>query len=166
MQANRFVAERLSADLASSAAIIAATESDRFDRLQLTAQVIASFPQLRALLEATDAATVRDFLRDYQQPTARTDPLILLAPSGPPRARTDAIVAPELPDVGGRWVEPLLAGQQPRGYITAESGVYQAAAAAAEAGGTIFGVLIAAARMDDAFAQQLRASTGDEVVVL
>lgn len=165
-QANRFVGERLSADLANSAAVIATTESDRFDTLQLTAQVIASFPQLRALLEATDAATIRDFLRDYLQRTARTHLLIVLSPSGQSLARTDAIVAPELPDVRARWVEPLLAGQHPRGYITAESGVYQVAAEPAEAGGTIFGVLIAAARMDDGFAQQLRTATGDEVVIL
>lgn len=165
-QANRFVGERLSADLASSAAVISTTESERFDTLQLTAQVIASFPQLRALLESTDAATIRDFLRDYLQRTARTQLLIVLSPSGQTLARTDAIVAPELPDVRARWIEPLLSGQHPRGYITAESGVYQVAAEPAEAGGTIFGVLIAAARMDDAFAQQLRTATGDEVVIL
>jgi class 3 adenylate cyclase len=164
-QAERFVGERLSADLANSASVIATTESDRFDTLQLTAQVIASFPQLRALLEATDAATIRDFLRDYLQRTARTHLLIVLAPSGQSLARTDALVAPDLPDVRARWVEPLLAGQHPRGYVTADSGVYQAAAGAAEAGGTIFGVLVAAARMDDAFAQQLRTATGDEVVI-
>lgn len=50
-QANAFVGQRIADDLDGSTAVIAAAEADRFGTLQLTAQVLASFPQLRALLE-------------------------------------------------------------------------------------------------------------------
>jgi class 3 adenylate cyclase len=165
-QANAFVAERLSADLAASAAAIRGVESDRFDTLQLTAQVIASFPQLRALLDVTDAATIRDVLRDYLQRTSRAHLLIVLAPSGDTLARTDAVAPLDLPAARQRWIEPLLAGQAPRGYVLTDSGIYQASAGTADAGGTVFGVLLAGARVDTAFAQQLRTATGEEEVVI
>ena len=72
-QANDFVGERISGDLEDSSDAIAAAEADRFAMLQLTAQVLASFPQFRALLENTDTATIRDVLLDYIQRTAGAD---------------------------------------------------------------------------------------------
>ena len=63
-QANDFVGQRVTEDLDESRSVIAAAEADRLATLRLTAQVLASFPQLRALLENTDAATIRDVLRD------------------------------------------------------------------------------------------------------
>jgi class 3 adenylate cyclase len=166
LQANALVAERLTADLASSAAAIRAAESDRFDALQLTVQVIEAFPQLRALLEVTDAATIRDVLKDYLQRTSRAHLLIVVGPSGETLARTDAVAQLAVPDVRTRWIDPLLAGQAPRGYVATDSAMYQAAAGTADAGGTVFGVLIAGARVDAAFAGQLRTATGEEIVIL
>ena len=172
-QANDFVGERISGDLEDSSAVIAAAEADRFAMLQLTAQVLASFPQLRALLENTDAATIRDVLLDYIQRTAgadsraqRADLLIVFSPTGETLARTDAIAAVDVPDVKGRWIDPLLAGQRPGGFVATPTGVYQAAAEIAEAGGSVFGFLLAGARIDDRFAQKLRSATGEDVVVL
>ncbi len=172
-QANDFVGERISGDLEDSSAVIAAAEADRFAMLQLTAQVLASFPQLRALLENTDAATIRDVLLDYIQRTAgadsraqRADLLIVFSPTGETLARTDAIAAVDVPDVKGRWIDPLLAGQRPGGFVATPTGVYHAAAEIAEAGGSVFGFLLAGARIDDGFAQKLRSATGEDVVVL
>jgi class 3 adenylate cyclase len=171
-QANAFVGERIGGDLEGSSAIIASAEADRYAMLQLTAQVLASFPQLRALLENTDAATIRDVLLDYIQrtsagdsPAQRADLLIVLSPTGETLARTDAIASSEIPNVKERWIDPLLAGQRPGGFVATATGVYQAAAAIAEAGGSVFGFLLAGARIDDRFAQKLRNATGEDVVV-
>jgi hypothetical protein len=62
-QANRFVGERLAADLRRTEELAAAQEAARHETLRATARLLAAFPELRALL-ATDAATVRDFLVD------------------------------------------------------------------------------------------------------
>jgi class 3 adenylate cyclase len=165
-QANGFVAQRIADDLQGSTALISGIEVDRLNTLQLTAQVLASFPQLRALLENTDAATIRDVLNDYLQRTGRADLLVALDPTGQTLARTDAIAGLPVADAQRRWITPLLAGQHPRGQLTAEGGVYHASAEAAEAGGAIFGVLVAGARIDDTFAQRLRTATGEEVIIL
>jgi class 3 adenylate cyclase len=165
-QANQFVGQRIAGDLEDSGDAIAAAEAERFATLQLTAQVLASFPQLRALLENTDAATIRDVLRDYLERTSNADLLIVLAPSGQTLARTDAITSLDVADARTRWIDPLLAGQTPNGFVVTSSGVYHASAEAAEAGGAVFGFLLAGARVDDQFAQQLRAVTREDVVVL
>ena len=88
-------------DLERSAELIAAAESERFATLQLTAQVLASVPQLRALLENTDAATIRDVLQDNLQ---HADLLIVLAPTGQTLARSDAPSPLDLRDVQARWI--------------------------------------------------------------
>ncbi len=165
-QANGFVAERIAADLEGSTTIIAGIEAERLGALQLTAQVLASFPQFRALLENTDAATIRDFLADYQRRTGRADLLVALAPDGQTLARTDAITAVALAGAQERWIAPLRAGQPSRGQLVTDTGVYHAAAEVAEAGGVVFGVLLAGARLDDAFAQRLRNATNEEVIIL
>ena len=163
VQADEFVSKRIAADLESSGDVIEAAELERFRTLQLTAQVLASVPQLRALLENTDAATIRDVLRDNLQ---HADLLIVLSPTGQTLARSDALTALELPNVQARWIEPLLAGQQPAGFIATPTGVYHAAAEAAVAGGTVFGFLLAGSRIDDAFAQRLSTATREDVIVL
>src|SRR5262245_57822946 len=141
--------------------------------LQRTAQVLASFPQSRALLENTDSATIRDVLLDYLQrtsggdsPAQRADLLIVLSPNGGTLARTDAITAGDVANVKAQWIDPLLAGQRPGGFITTSTGVYHAAGEVAEAAGAVFGFLLAGARIDDRFAQKLRSATGEDVVVL
>ena len=64
--ADRTVSARVAADLERSRRGVAAAEAEQFARLELIAELVASFPELRALL-ATDAATVRDFLADYRE---------------------------------------------------------------------------------------------------
>jgi adenylate cyclase len=165
VQANSFVGDRLVGDLRRTQEQIRSDEQQRFAALRSTAQVLASFPELRALL-ATDAATIRDFLLDYQKRTGSADLLLLLDPAGSVVARTDALAAIEIPDAQGRWVQPVLAGQPAIGLLESDTGTYEAAAAPASAGGTVFGFLIVGQRIDDGFARRLRDATRDEIVVL
>src|SRR3989304_448438 len=65
-QAEVFVNERITADLERGRQRVQIVESERLAGLRLTAQLVASFPELRALL-ATDLPTIREFLMAYQQ---------------------------------------------------------------------------------------------------
>ena len=56
--------------------------TQRLDGLHAEAGLVASFPQLKALLDTVDAATIRDFLLAYQQKNKRSELLIVLYPSG------------------------------------------------------------------------------------
>lgn len=163
--ADRFVTERLDRDLRRTQEIVTSDEHERFLTLQVTAELIASFPELRALLD-TDAATIRDFLVDYQRRAARGDLLVVLDPSGRVMARTDAVAATPVDDAVVRWIEPALRGETPFGVLDAGQSVYEAVAVPAEAGGHVFGFLIVGARLDDAFARRLRNASNDEIVVL
>lgn len=163
--ADRFVAERLDAGLRRTHEIVASDEAERFATLQVTAELIASFPELRALLD-TDAATIRDFLLDYQRRAARGDVLVVLDPTGRVMARTDAVAATPIDDAESRWVEPTLAGRMAAGVLDTGTSVYEVVAAPAEAGGHVFGFLLVGARIDDAFARRLRDASNDEIVVV
>jgi class 3 adenylate cyclase len=165
IQANRFVGERLAADLRRTHDQIAEDEVERFRNLRVIAQLIASFPELRALL-ATDAATIRDFLVDYQKRAGRGELLIVLDPSGAVVARTDALAPLAIAGVAARWLEPALSGRPATGILETDSGIYEAALAPAEAAGHVFGFLLVGHRIDDAFARRLRDLGRDEVVAL
>ena len=109
---------------------------------------------------------MRDFLLSYQQRNPATPLLVALSPSGEVLARTDRASA----DAGsGRR---RLAGASRRAPRTARTVVvldgrpYHAAGAAAEAGGNVFGHVIAAVPVDEAFAHELREATQDEIVLL
>src|SRR5271157_3132875 len=64
IQAGKFVNERIASDLDQAREKVEAADAGRLETLQLTAHLVASFPQLKALL-STDFATVRDFLLSY-----------------------------------------------------------------------------------------------------
>lgn len=164
-QAERFVNEGIGNDLRQGREMIGATEEERLSGLRLTARLVASFPEFKALL-ATDLATVRDFLISYQQDNKRSELLIVLDPSGRVVARTDAIAPAPLPDAESRWIRPALAGRPATGILVTDSGVYNAAAVPAEAGGTVFGHVIAGSSIDDAFARSLRDVSQAEVVIV
>jgi adenylate cyclase len=163
--ADRTVGARLSEDLERSRKGVAAAEAEQFERLQLVADVLASFPELRALL-ATDAATVRDFLADYRVRHAHQGLLIALDPTGRVVARSDTFAPLDLPDAESTWLAPLAEGRPARGFVVVDGKVHHAAAAAAESGGTVFGVMLAASPIDDRWATSLRDSVGADVVVL
>jgi class 3 adenylate cyclase len=164
-QANGYVNQRLVDDLRRSQDLIASVQRDRLARLQLAAQVVASFPDLRALA-GTDAATMHDFLVDYAQRNAFAELLILFDPAGNVLARTDTLAAEPIPDINERWLQPALASRVSTGLLTTGRGVYQVAVTPAEAGGTVFGFLLAGAPIQDTYARALSDVSHTEIVVL
>jgi class 3 adenylate cyclase len=165
VQADRFVAGRLTTDLQRSQELIAAARVDRSRSLVALSQLLASFPEFRGLL-GTDAATIRDFLTDYQRRIGRSDLLIAFDAAGRVLARTDSITPVPVADAQTRWVAPTLTGRPATGLFEADGGIYDAAMASAEAGGTVFGFLLAGLRIDDGWMHALRENTRDEIVAL
>jgi adenylate cyclase len=163
--AERTVDGRISEDLERSRRAVAAAEAQQFARLHLVAEMVASFPELRALL-ATDAATVRDFLSDYRERHGHRGLLLALDSQGQVVARSDTFAPLELPDVEHTWLAPLAEGRAAHGFIIVEGKVHHAVAAAAESGGTVFGVVLAASPIDDGWAASLRDAVDADVVVL
>ena len=163
--ANQAVNARVTDDLVRSRDTLAAAQQARYERLALVARLLASFPDLLALM-GTDAATIRDFLADYRERHARDELLLALDASGAVVARSDTFAALALPDVGARWLEPALSGQPVYGLLEIEGRAHHLALVPAESGGTVFGFVAAAAPVDDRWAAALRDASGREIVVL
>lgn len=165
VMADRAVSDRMAADLAVSREALRAAETERYQRLGLVAELVASFPELRALL-ATDAATVRDFLSDFRQRHGREELLLALDTSGSVIARSDTFAPLRLPDAARAWIEPALEGGPVLGFLDVDGRPHHGVLAPAESGGTVFGFIAAAAPIDDAWAAALRSASGREVVIL
>ncbi len=90
-QAAWFVNEHIRQDLESGIRRISEAQNEHLAGLELAAQLIASFPELKALLTTTDLATIRDYLLDYQQRNKRPELLIVLDQKGQVVARTDTL---------------------------------------------------------------------------
>lgn len=163
--ANAAVSERLAADLQQSRGLVLADVGGRYSDLALVSELVASFPNLRALF-ATDAATIRDFLASYRQRHGRRELLIALDTRGRVVARSDTFATLTIPDVEGEWLEPALEGRRPQGVLEIDGRLHHGVAAAAESGGTIFGYVLALAPVDEAWARGLRDASGKEIVVL
>jgi class 3 adenylate cyclase len=163
--ANQAVSERVTADLVRSRDVLAAAHGARYQRLALVARLLASFPDLMALM-GTDAATVRDFLADYRERNARDELLLAVDATGTVVARSDTFATLALPDAKTAWLEPALSGQPVFGLVEVEGRPHHMALVPAEAGGTIFGFVAAAAPVDDRWAAALRDAAGKEIVVL
>lgn len=163
--ADRTVDARLAEDLDRSRKGAAAAEAEQFARLQLLAGMVASFPELRALL-ATDGATVRDFLADYRERHGHPGVLIALDARGRVVARSDSFAPLALTDAEHAWLAPLAEGRAARGFVIVDGVVHHAVAAAAESGGTVFGAVMAASPIDDRWAAALRDAVGADIVVL
>ena len=166
LQASRFVDRRLVSDLEDSRRLLVDQEQARLVGLENRARLLASFPDLKALLVETDAATIRDFLLDYRSSIGPAALLALLDPRGAVIARTDAVSAPPIADAETRWVQPALTDGAARGTLAIGEQVFHAAAVPVEVGGTIFGFLLAGSPVDDRYAQELRQIGRDEVVLL
>lgn len=164
-QAAGFVSGRLAEDLEQGSQRITAAEAGQMSNLHLTAALVASIPQLNALL-GTDLATIRDFLTSYQQRNNGPDLLIVLDPKGNVVARTDEVNPEPIPGAGAHWVQPALAGQPANFVLTTPRGDYNTTAVPAEAGGTVFGFVIAGASIDNNFARKLRDVSQSEVVIV
>jgi Protein kinase domain len=165
VMADRAVAGAIEADLGRAERLVARVHNEHLRGLMLTARLLASIPELKALFVGTDAATIRDFLLGYQSRYPGAPILVALDTRGRVLARTDAAAALE-----AEAPEPWLAAVADRpgepSVVEVGGRPFHAAAAAAEAGGTVFGYVIAAMPVGESFAQELRDATQDEVVVL
>src|SRR6516225_6095220 len=65
-QAGRWVNQRIASDLDQGRERIESAENEQFADLRQTARLVASIPELKALL-GTDLATIKDFLLTYQE---------------------------------------------------------------------------------------------------
>ena len=164
--ADHLVGERIAKDLEQGSARVADVQNVQLAGLRQTARLVASLPQLKALLSSTDLATIKDFLVGYQQQNQGPDVLIVLDPRGKVVARTDALEPEPLPNAEAQWTQPSLAGQNASGVLVTKSGVYNAAAAPAEAGGTVFGFVIAGSSIDKAYARWLSDVSHDDILIL
>src|SRR5262245_43966651 len=162
MMSARAVTQTIDADLVRAEQLVRRVQRERFGALSLTARLIASFPELKALF-ATDAATVRDYLTSYQQRNPGVPLLAALGPDAKMMARTDT-ATPEPSDE--EWIATLLASRGEPIVVRVGGRPYHAAAAPLEAGGNLFGYVIGAAPVDAEFAAALREATQDEVVLL
>ena len=165
-QAASFVGGRLAEDLVQGSQRIKAAENEQMSDLHLTAALVASIPQLNALLGTHDLATIRDFLTSYQQRNNGPDLLIVLDSKGKLLARTDEMNNEPIPEAETRWVQPVLAGQPANDILATQRGVFNTTAVAAEAGGTVFGFVIAGSSIDNDFARKLRDVSQGEVVIV
>ena len=161
---DRAVNAALAKDLGRAQSMVTRVHEWRLERLQLTARLLASFPELKALFEATDAATIRDFLVTYQQRNPGTPLLVALGPSGTPLGRTDA--AETIGTAGNGWLNALVARHGEPTVVSVGGRSHHAAAAAAEAGEKLFGYIVAAVPVDEEFARAISEATGDETVLL
>lgn len=165
-QASRYVDRRLMADLNQGRDLVVTAERQRLASLRTTAQVLGSFPELKALVAETDAATIRDSLLEYRQRHLPEGLLAVLSTSGSVIAWTDGLASAAIADAESRWVRPALSEGVAEGTLAVSDRVLHAAAVPVEAAGTVFGVLLAGAPIDDAWARQLRETGRDEVVIL
>jgi class 3 adenylate cyclase len=163
--AGQAVAERVTADLVRSRDVLIAAQEARYRRLALMARLLASFPELMALL-GTDAATVRDFLADYRERNARDELLLAFDAGGAVVARSDTFAPLAVPEAKTAWLEPALAGQPVFGMVVVDGRPHHMALVPAESGGTVFGFVAAAAPIDERWAGALRDASGRELVVL
>jgi len=165
-QAGRYVDGRLLDDLRRGRDLVTAKERDRLGRMRTTAQVLGSFPRLKALLAETDAATIRDSLLELRQRHLPNGLLAALDTNGGVIAWTDSLNSSGIADVEARWVRPALAEGAATGTLGVADRVFHAAAVPVEAAGSVFGFLLTAEPIDDAYAQDLRETGRDEIVIL
>src|SRR5262245_23932259 len=151
------VAAIVETDLVRAERLVQRVQRERLAELGLTARLVASFPELRALF-ATDAPTIRDYLLSYQQRNPGAPALVAIGPDGTVIGWTDDRVVTS----GGQSVAKLAPGQAT--IVQVRDRLYHAAAAVADAGGTVFGVIVGMAPIDETFAASLRDATQEEVL--
>jgi len=164
-EAKRFVNERIGRELEQGRDRVEAAEAERLADLRLMARLVASYSMLKALLVETDPATIRDFLLTFQQENKGPDLLVVLDSTGRVAARTDVAMPEPMTAAGSHWVQRS-PGHVSAGVLATESGVYHAVVMPAEAGGTVFGFVVAGARIDNTLAQTLLNATQDEVLIV
>jgi class 3 adenylate cyclase len=166
MRANRAVAERFTEDLTRSRDAIASAVQARYTNLDLLAQFVASFPDLRGLFLNTDAATIRDFLSEFRQSHSRQELLVALDSRGKVLSRSDTFAPLQLPDVEHAWLTPALSGHSAVGELLVDNRLYLSALVAAQAGGNVFGFVLAGSPVDETLARAVKDASDREIVIL
>jgi class 3 adenylate cyclase len=161
-QAERIVNDGITTGLTQAQVKIQIVEQERLSGLQLNAQVIASFPALKGALDTRDPLTVSDFLRQYKR--REGDVLIVLDPAGSVLGRTDGLSGP-IPEVSTRWVQPALANAVAVGHLVTRQGTFEAAVVPASANGIVFGFVMVAVPINDAYAAELKQKGNEDVVI-
>ena len=133
-------------------------------RITLVALLFASFPELKAAF-ATDFATIRDFLLQYQQRTPGQPLLVAIGPDGTVLARTDD-AAPPAAGRRDEWLDVVLAAPGEASIVDIGNRPSVGVAVSLEAAGTVFGYLVAAQPVDERFAQAVGEATQDGIVLL
>ncbi len=155
-EARRFVSQTIENEIERGRESLSAAETDRVQDLKLTASLVASFPEMRALLTETDSATIGDFLLQYEQASGRSELLIVLDPQGRVIARTDRSE--------GSPSEEFLRDRD--GVFIENGAAYHFATAPAEAAGIVYGFIVAAAAINDDFARSLGAIANGDIVIV
>jgi len=133
-------------------------------RVALVALMFASFPELKAAF-ATDFATIRDFLLQYQQRIPGQPLLVAIGPDGTVLARTDEST-PQQAARRDQWLDVVLSAPGDAHVVAIANRPSVAVAVALEAAGTSFGYLVAAEPLDQRFAQAVSEATQDGIVML
>ena len=162
VMADRAVTAAMDDDLARAEQLARGVQRDRLATLSMTARLVASFPELKALF-GTDSATVRDYLVSYQQRNPDSPLLIALGPDGTVIARTDD---PRESDRARAWITGLIERRGDPTVVRIGDALYHAAAATADAGDAVFGYVVSAMAIDARFAASLRDATQDEVLLM
>jgi hypothetical protein len=165
LMAQRAMEGAITTDLARAHRLVQRVQEERLAHLELTARLVASFPELKAIFEKTDAATVRDFLENQQAHVPGSPALIALLPDGRVLARTDSS-SPAPPAPGDTWIDTLLTKNSPPTIVRIDGRLYHAARAASDVRGNTFGHVIATLPVDEEFARALSDATQDDVVLL
>jgi serine/threonine protein kinase len=162
--ANRSLVDAINIDFARAERAVRRVHREHLERLELTARLVASFPELKALL-ATDVATVADFLLGFQQRFPTAPLLVAIGADGVVVGRS------EPPAVGGEskpddWLSAINRADNDGSIIAVGSRPYLAVGVPSEAAGTIFGYIVAAESINQAYAEALSDATQGEVLLL
>ena len=133
---------------------------DRYQRLDLVAQLVASFPELKNLFLTTDAVTIRDSLKRLQAAAF---------PAGASRSHSMGMARSwrgairsrrcSCPTSSARWLPAALSGRSAVGDLEIDNHVYLCALVPAEAGGTVFGFVLAGMPVDETLARALKGTS-------
>jgi hypothetical protein len=162
--ANRSLAGAISTDFARAERAVRRVHREHLERLELTARLVASFPELKALL-ATDVATVADFLLGFQQRFPTAPLLVAISAEGVVVGRTDAPAgrAESTPD---DWLGAINRVDNDGSLIAVGGRPYLAVGVPSEAAGTTFGYIVAAESISQAYSEALSDATQGEVLLL
>jgi len=161
---DRAVAHIVETDLLRAERMTRQRLDEQRRHVALTARLISSFPELRAIY-ATDLATIRDFLLGYQQRVPGEPLLVALGPDRTVLARVDERVVASATRQSD-WFERLTASPGEVAVIAAGNRPGIGVAVPLEAAGTVFGYLAVGEPLNEPFAEAVSEATQTEILLL